>query len=82
MVLVGSDMIRLSELRLNETATVERILARGFLRQRLLELGLVEGTWVRCDRLCPSGQSAVYLVRAARLAIRHCDGAQILVRRT
>lgn len=72
-------MMLLTEMKKGETAVVCEIKASGFLRERLIALGMVVGTRVRCERVGLSGGMAVYLVRGARLAIRKCDGKQIVV---
>lgn len=71
-------VISIAEMTIGEKGVVRAITAKGFLRERLLELGLVVGTHIRCERFSPSGEASVYEVRSARLAIRHCDGDHVL----
>ena len=68
----------LSDLPVGKTAVVERILLGGVIRLRLLELGLVPGTRVRCVHSAPSGSPAAYAVRGAVIAIRKSDAVRIL----
>lgn len=72
-------VISLADMVPGECGRIERILAEGFLRERLFDMGLVVGTMARCERIAPSGGSSVYIVRSSRLAIRHSDGKQVLV---
>lgn len=51
------------------------------LRRRILDLGIVPGTRIRCMRRGPSGDPTAYLVRGALIALRQEDAAQILVRK-
>lgn len=71
-------VIPISELAIGEEGIVRAITANGFLRERLLELGLVAGTHIRCERIGPSGKVCVYEVRASRIVIRRCDGDHVL----
>ena len=68
----------LADLPVGKTAVVERILLGGAIRIRLLELGLVPGTRVRCVHAAPSGSPAAYAVRGAVIAIRRSDAKRIL----
>ncbi len=71
-------VVPISEMAVGEDGMIRAVNGTGFLRERLLELGLVAGTHIRCERLSPSGEASVYEVRSARLVIRHCDGAHVL----
>lgn len=58
---------------------VERLETEGAMRRRLLDLGLVEGTWVECVLRAAAGGPAAYLIRGAVVALRREDAAGILV---
>lgn len=51
----------------------------GNLRQRLLDLGFVEGARVKRLFSAPSGNPAAYLIRDAVIALRASDAAGITV---
>ena len=51
------------------------------MRRRLLELGLIPGTAVRCLFRGPSGDPAAFSVRGAVIALRNRDSRTITVRR-
>ena len=53
----------------------------GLLRRRILDLGIVPGTMIRCIRRGPSGDPTAYLVRETLIALRREDAAQISVRK-
>lgn len=72
-------VIPLAQLPPNGCAVVYKILAMGFLRERLFDMGIVVGTRVVCERSVPSGSGGIYVVRSARIAMRYCDGKQVLV---
>ncbi len=44
---------------------------------RLRELGLVEGTEIKCQRRSPLGDPALYALRGMRIALRRADCARI-----
>lgn len=71
-------VVPISEMAVGEDGTIRSVNGGEFLRERLLELGLVAGAYIRCERISPSGEASVYEVRSARLVIRHCDGAYVL----
>jgi ferrous iron transport protein A len=66
-----------ADLRVGQTATVERIVGGGALRRRLLELGMLSGTSVRVVRIAPLGDPIELEVRGASLSIRHYDAHSI-----
>lgn len=71
----------LAGIKPGEGAYVSRLNVGGALRRRLLDLGLVQGTWVECVGRSPVGDPAAYLIRGAVIALRAADSAKILVRR-
>lgn len=60
-------------------ARVTALQARGSLRRRLLDFGLIEGTEIRCLRISPTGSPVLYRVRGTMLALRRCDAEKIRV---
>ena len=53
----------------------------GLLRRRILDLGIVPGTLIRCIRRGPSGDPTAYMVRETLIALKSEDAAQISVRK-
>lgn len=69
----------LCKLQEGSFATVVKIGATGNMRKRLMDIGLIEGTKVRCLHKSPSGNPIAYLIRGAVIAIRNEDSDKILV---
>lgn len=69
----------LADLQENGTATVSALLADGGIRRRLRDIGLIEGTKVRCLNRGPSGDPVAYLIRGAVIALRREDSSKVIV---
>ena len=69
----------LCDLRDGECGAVYSLTGCGGLRQRLLDLGFVEGARVKRLFSAPSGNPAAYQIRGAVIAIRASDAAGITV---
>ena len=69
-------MIGLNRLNIDEEAVVAKI---GEKSRRLKDLGLVEGTKVKCVLRSPLGDPHAYKIRGAVVAIRKEDASQIMV---
>ncbi|MGI5970405.1 MAG: FeoA family protein [Oscillospiraceae bacterium] len=69
----------LTSLKPGEKAVVEKLLASGKMRRRLLDIGLIENTTVQCLGRSPGGDPSAFLIRGAVIAIRSEDCADILV---
>ena len=70
----------LCELQPGQEAVVTALDLSGSLRRRLLDLGLVENTPVRCLGRSAFGDPSAYLIRGAVIALRACDSRRIRVR--
>ena len=62
-----------------EAATVLRLGLKGGMRRRLRDLGLAEGTRVRCLGRSPLGDPAAYWICGAAIALRRRDARSIEV---
>ena len=69
-------MICLNRMNIYEEAVVAKI---GEKSRRLKDLGLVEGTKVKCVLRSPLGDPYAYKIRGAVVAIRKEDASQIMV---
>ena len=56
---------------------VIRLDTKGDMRRRLQDIGLVEGTMVKCLRKSPSGDPVAYLIRGAVIDLRSADSSEI-----
>ena len=69
----------LSQLHPGRGGVVREIRCAPALEMRLEDLGLTEGTEVRCLHKSPAGTPAAYEIRGAVIALRRGDAEQILV---
>ena len=74
------DVISLDKLQPGEKGTIDRILTGNHVRQRLLEMGLTNGTLIDVLRLAPFGDPIAIGVRGYRLSLRREEASAILVR--
>ncbi len=72
--------LSLDELSVGESAEVCSLAAEGSMRRRLLDLGLTEGTRVRCVDIAPSGDPKAFDIRGAVTALRSSDCSGVRVR--
>ena len=75
-----SQNCSLNELNPGETAVVKELKTRGSIRRRLLDIGLVKDTKIKCVGKSPAGDPAAFLIRGAVIAIRSEDMKDIVVR--
>jgi len=75
------NLVPLSEITEQEEAMVVSIRCDKAMRARLNDLGLLEGSCVRCLYPSAFGDPRAYLVRGATLGIRNQDAARILCRK-
>lgn len=74
-----TNLDSLATLEVGEKATVYCLLLSGNMRRRLQDMGLIEGTKVKCLLKSPSGNPTAYLIRGAVIALRQEDSSSILV---
>lgn len=53
--------------------------SKGEKRRRMLDIGLVQGTWVECLRISPIGEPKAFKIRGAIIALRNEDAGEIIV---
>lgn len=63
-------MTRLCNIKENTVCTVTSVDAAPAMLERLGELGLINGTKVKCLFRAPSGDPTAYLIRGASIALR------------
>lgn len=75
------DQIKsLADLKPNDTATVVSVNCSSNIRRRLKDIGLIEGTKVKCVLQSPFKDPKAFLIRGAVIALRNDDSSQIYVR--
>lgn len=71
------ENIYLNKLDVGEIATVSDIFAEEDMRQRLEDLGIVEGTQIKCLMKSPLGDPTAFLIRGSVIALRREDSKNI-----
>lgn len=69
--------IYLSELKTGECMTVRSLELYTDFRQRLQELGLLNGSKIVCAYIAPSGSPMAFWVKGALIALRRSDCCKI-----
>lgn len=72
-------LLALSELTAGQCGHIKSIQISGAMRRRLQDIGLINGTRIRCCRVHPSGNAAIFAFRGTQIALRRQDTARILV---
>ena len=62
------------------SAQVVEVGGESAMRRRLLDLGLIPGTWVTCRGRAPSGDPGAYVFRGCVIALRAKDAAAVALR--
>jgi ferrous iron transport protein A len=73
------ESMTLAQLEPGQKARVLEVLADGFLRRRLLDLGLVPGTIVEAVLDSPLGDPVAYNIRGSVIALRDDDAKGVIV---
>ena len=76
---MDSDGLRLDAMQPGQTAIVQRLMASGLERRRLMDLGILPGTHIEVEMKSPMGDPTAYLVRGALIALRREQARQIEV---
>lgn len=72
--------LSLDLLEIGKKALVVKINSSGDIKRRLLDIGLVENTFVECVLYSPFKDPKAYLIKGATIAIRNDDAKNIIVR--
>jgi Fe2+ transport system protein FeoA len=73
------DTRTLNSLALDEEAIIIETPENSDLSRRLLDLGFIENTRVRCILVGPKRESAAYRIRGTTIALRKEDASQIVI---
>ena len=72
------SFVSLCDLKKGDGLVIKEIKNEEKLRQRLLDIGFIPGTKVKCVRTSPFGDPKAFLVRGTVIALRNSDSAKIL----
>jgi Fe2+ transport system protein FeoA len=81
MVTPLSPSVPLSDCRPGESGTVTRVGGEGPIGQRLLEMGIVEGTRLRVIRVAPLGDPMEIELHTYLLSLRKAEARLVEVRK-
>lgn len=76
---MNENIISLHLAHEGQSVCVKNLLSTGSMRRRLHDIGLIEGTRIKCLQKSPSGDPIAYLIRGAVIALRSEDSSKILV---
>lgn len=69
----------LSSLLPGDEAMVAQVLAKGRIRQRLLEMGFIRGAHLKVEKLAPLGDPMELVIKGYHLSLRREESDCILV---
>ena len=67
------------DLSVGDKAKVQNIETSDFIKRRMLDMGLIKGTYVEVLQKSPAGDPVAYFIRGAVIALRDEDTKKILV---
>lgn len=70
----------LCDLKVGESGTVVSVKSKGDILRRLLDIGVISGTRVKCVLKSPLGDPTAYLIRGAVMALRKEDCLDVMVK--
>lgn len=69
----------LKQMKVGETATVQRLQGEGSVKRRIMDMGITKGTSVFVRKVAPLGDPVEVTVRGYELSLRKDDADMILV---
>ena len=69
------------DLSVGDKAKVQNIETADFKKRRMLDMGLIKGTYVEVLQKSPAGDPVAYFIRGAVIALRDEDTKKILVQK-
>lgn len=77
---VGFLINTMADLKIGKSGIVDEINLKNHLKSKLMDMGLVKGTKIKCVLESPGGEISAYLIRGAVIAIRREDAENVLVK--
>ncbi len=74
-----NDLIKMNQLKINQVGRIHILNISVHLKQRLMDIGLIEGELVQCVLASPTKNPLAYNIKGAIIAIRNedCDGVMV-----
>lgn len=76
---MSKKILPLSELEVGRNAIVVSLLFERNERRRMLDLGMIKGTFIEAVQKSPAGDPVAYFIRGTLIAIRTDDAKKCLV---
>ncbi len=76
------NSMSVSDLLPGQTGKISQIIAKGAVRQRLLDMGILPDVIIRVERLAPAGDPVWINIKGAQMALRRKEAKAILVSET
>ena len=73
-------MKTLRDVKIGETAVIEKLHGEGALKRRIMDMGLTKGTQVYVRKVAPLGDPLELTVRGYELSVRKADAELIEVK--
>lgn len=73
-------MKTLKDVRIGETAVIERLHGEGAIKRRIMDMGLTRGTEITVRKVAPLGDPMELTVRGYELSVRKDDAQRIEIR--
>ena len=73
-----NELISLKDLKPGQSARVDLLFLPKIIRKRLRDIGLIEGTVVKCIMKSPAGDPVAYDIRGCVIALRLEDLTNIM----
>lgn len=73
-------MKTLKDVKIGESAVIEKLHGEGALKRRVMDMGLTKGTEVYVRKVAPLGDPMELTVRGYELSVRRADAELIEVR--
>jgi len=71
--------LTLKDIKPGEKATIVKVLGKGAVKKRIVDMGLTRGTLIEVERVAPLGDPIEVKVRGYHLSLRKEEAAEVAV---
>ena len=75
-----AQMLKLSEAKIGKIYQIEKIEGTGFIRRRIIDMGLVPGTKIKVIGVAPLGDPINLVAKGYNLTIRKNEASMIIIK--